>query len=174
MSDFVAAMNSIYLLTHPEIARKARAAQRAERRARAVMVLALKPKYAKAIYEGKKNWEFRKAPPPIFREMYVYESAPVSAITGTITFSESVTGVPIAVWDIVKSNKCFTRNLTGISLEALEAYTGKHTVTALRVMDAKRFDEPVKTKVRPPQNWGRYYLPRNVAATESESAHAKA
>lgn len=173
-SSFVSAMNSVYLLSHPEIARKALANRRAERRARAVIVLALKPKYAKAIYEGKKNWEFRKAPPPIFREMYVYESAPVSAITGTITFSESVTGVPIAVWDIVKRNKCFTRNLTGISLEALEAYTGKHTVTALRVMDARRFDKPVKISARPPQNWGRYFLPREAVATKSEVPHEQA
>ena len=171
--DFVAAMNSVYLLAHPEIARKALAARRAERRARTVLLLALKPKYAKAIFEGKKNWEFRKAPPPLFREMYVYESAPVSAITGTITFSESVTGIPHAIWYIVKTNKCFTRNLTGISLEALQAYAGKHSVTALRVRDAKRFDEPVKTKVRPPQNWGRFYLPRNVAATESEASDAQ-
>ena len=76
--DFVAAMNSVYLLAHPEIARKARARRRADRRARTVLVLAIKPKYAKAIYEGRKHWEFRKSPPPIFREMYVYESAPVS------------------------------------------------------------------------------------------------
>ena len=172
--DFVAAMNSMFLLAHPEIARKALANRRAERRKRAVIVLALKPKYAKAIYEGKKNWEFRKAPPPLFREMYVYESAPVSAITGTITFSESVTGIPIAVWDIVKSNKCFSRNLTGISLENLEAYTGKHTVTALRVMEAKRFDNPVKISARPPQNWGRYFLPREAVATKSEVPHEQA
>ena len=173
-SSFVAAMNAGYLLCHPEIARKARANRRAEMRARSVIVLALKPKYAKAIYDGKKNWEFRKAPPPTFREMYVYESAPVSAITGTITFSESVTGIPIAVWDIVKTNKCFTRNLTGLSLEAIEAYVGKHVVTALRVMEAKRFENPVKIKARPQQNWGRYYLPRESLATKSEVPHEQA
>jgi predicted transcriptional regulator len=101
--------------------------------------------------------------------MFVYESAPISAVTGTITFSESVTGIPMAVWDIVRTNKCFSRNLTGISLPALEAYTGKHTVTALRVLDSKRFDKPVKFGPRPPQNWGKYLLPRGAAAAaESE------
>ena len=173
-SDFVTAMNSVYMLTHPEIYRKALANRRAARRAQTVIVLAIKPKYAKAIYEGRKNWEFRKAPPPLFREMYVYESAPVSAVTGTITFSESVTGVPMAVWDIVKTNKCFYRNLTGISLEYLQAYAGKHTVTALRVMEAKRFDKPVKISARPPQNWGRYFLPREAVATKSEAPHEQA
>lgn len=172
MIDFVAAMNSVYLLQHPEIPRGARARWRAERRARTVLVLAIKPKYAKAIYEGRKHWEFRKAPPPLFREMYVYESAPISAVTGTITFSESVTGIPMAVWDIVRTNKCFTRNLTGISFPDLEAYTGKHTVTALRVLDSKHFDKPVKFGPRPPQNWGKYILPRAAAETaESEAAN---
>ena len=162
--DFAAAMNSVYLLAHPEVARKFRARLRADRRARTVLVLAIKPKYAKAIYEGRKNWEFRKSPPPLFREMYVYESAPVSAVTGTVWFSESVTGIPLAVWDIVKTNKCYTRNITGISFPDLEAYTGKHIVTALRVLDFNRFDKPVKFGPRPPQNWGKYLLPRDVAA----------
>lgn len=169
MIDFVAAMNSVYLLEHPEIARAARARWRAERRARTVLVLAIKPKYAKAIYEGRKHWEFRKAPPPLFREMYVYESAPISAVTGTITFCESVTGIPMVVWDIVRTNKCYTRNLTGISFPDLKAYTGKHLVTALRVLDSKRFDKPVKFGPRPPQNWGKYILQRDAAETaESE------
>ncbi len=173
MLDFVAAMNSMYMLAHPEIARKALSRRRADRRARTVLVLAIKPKYAKAIYEGRKNWEFRKSPPPLFREMYVYESAPVSAVTGTIAFSESVTGVPLAVWDIVKTNKCFTSNLTGISFPDLEAYTGKRTVTALRVYEPKRFDKPVKFGPRPPQNWGKYLIPRDVAASaESEAPNA--
>ena len=174
MLDFVATMNSVYLLEHPEIARAARARRRAERRARTVLVLAIKPKYAKAIYEGRKHWEFRKAPPPLFREMYVYESAPISAVTGTIAFSESVTGMPMMVWDTVLTNKCFARNLTGISFPELEAYTGTHPVTALRVFDSKRFDKPVKISARPPQNWGRYFLPREAVATKSEVPHEQA
>ena len=158
-SALVAAMNAVYILEHPEIYNKLLRARRAARRKLpTVIVLSIKPKYAKAIYEGRKNWEFRKAPPPCFRDMYVYESAPVSAITGTITFSESVTGIPIAVMDIVRTNKCYTRNLPGITMGDLQAYAGKRTVTALRVYEAKRFDKPVQFKPRPPQNWGRFQL----------------
>ncbi len=163
-ADFVAAVNSVYLLEHPEIQQAALRRRRAELRSRTVIVLAIKPRYAKAIYEGRKNWEFRKAPPPLFREMYVYESAPVSMITGTIVFSESVTGIPMAVMDIVRTNKCFTRNYPGISMGDLETYAGKKTVTALRVLEAKRFDSPVKFNPRPPQNWGRFILPQKPAA----------
>ncbi|MBQ1428228.1 MAG: hypothetical protein IIZ06_01045 [Kiritimatiellae bacterium] len=157
--DFVAAMNSVYLLEHPEIALKARARRLADLRARTVLVMAIKPKYAKAIYEGRKNWEFRKAPPPLFRSLLVYESAPVSMITGEIIFTESVTGIPMAVMDIVRTNKCYTRNRPGISLADLAAYAGKKLVTALRVWRVKRFDAPVKLNARPPQNWGRFLLP---------------
>lgn len=166
-SDFVSVMNSAYMLEHPEIWKAARRRKLAELRSRTVIVLSIKPKYAKAIYEGRKNWEFRKAPPPLFREMYVYESAPVSMITGTIVFSESVTGIPMAVMDIVRTNKCFTRNYPGISMGDLETYAGKKTVTALRVLEAKRFDSPVKFNPRPPQNWGRFILPPKPTA-ESE------
>ena len=77
----------------------------------------------------------------------------------------------MAVWDIVRTNKCFSSNLTGISFPYLEAYAGKHTVTALRVLDFNRFDKPVKFGPRPPQNWGKYLLPRDVAAAaESEAS----
>ena len=157
-SELVAAWNSMYLLEHPETFGKLLSARRAARRRATVIVLTIKPKYAKAIYEGRKNWEFRKAPPPLFREMYVYESAPVSAVTGTITFSESVTGIPLAVMDIVRTNRCFPKNLPGITMDDLQAYAGKRLVTALRVYEAKRYDKPVEFKPRPPQNWGRFQL----------------
>lgn len=127
-----------------------------------ILVLAIKPAYAKAIYEGRKNWEFRKAPPPLYKEMFVYESAPVSAITGVIVFAESVTGCPLAVMDMVRTNKCFTKNLPGLSLEALETYAGKKLVTALRVIRSKQFDKPVPFGSKPPQNWGRFYV-KNVS-----------
>ena len=73
-----------------------------------------------------------------------------------VMFSESVTGIPLAVWDIVKTNKCYTKNLAGISLPDLEAYAGKKLVTALRVYKFKRFDKPIPLEAKAPQNWGRY------------------
>lgn len=60
-----------------------------------VIVMAIKPKYAKAIYEGRKNWEFRKAPPPLFKTILLYETAPVSAVTGVVVFGEPVTALRV-------------------------------------------------------------------------------
>ena len=159
----ISAFNKDYLADNPDVTARIR---RKIRRPKTI-VLALKPKYAKAIYEGRKNWEFRKAPPPLFRWMFIYESAPVSAVTGRVIFSESVAGIPMAVMDIVKTNKCFTRNLTGISLEDLENYAGDKLVTALRVFKTERFAAPIPLEGKPPQNWGRYVtIPRPGADTK--------
>lgn len=145
--------NLAFLEAHPEI--KSKIMRKTIRRPK-VIVMALKPKYARAIYEGRKNWEFRKAPPPLFHDIYIYESAPVSAVTGKVMFSESITGVPIVVMDIVKTNKCYMRNLAGISLPDLENYAGKKLVTALRVHRLERFDKLIPFEGKAPQNWGRY------------------
>ena len=122
-----------------------------------VIVMSLKPKYAKAIYEGRKNWEFRKTPPPLFKTIYIYESAPVSKITGTLLFSEEIRGVPWAVYEIVKTNKCFTRNLPGITALELEEYAGPlNLVSALRVHSAERLEHTITFSAKPPQNWGTF------------------
>ena len=121
-----------------------------------VIVMAIKPKYAKAIYEGRKTWEFRKAPPPLYTRIYLYESAPVSAITGWVYFCESITGIPRAVWDMAKYARSFGRNLPGITEAELEKYTGKGLVTALHVLEATRSDKPIQFDAKPPQNWGRF------------------
>ena len=81
--------------------------------------MALKPKYAKAIYEGKKNWEFRKNPPPILKQVLIYESAPVSAVTGSVFFGVEMRSTASTVWDLVKSCKLFTKNLPGITRQEL-------------------------------------------------------
>lgn len=151
----IEAYNAAYLLGNPKLLRSVLCKPRAPRVPK-VIVMSLKPKYAKAIYEGKKNWEFRKAPPPLFRRVYIYESAPVSAVTGWVYFSDSVTGVPLCVWDIVRTNRCYPKNLPGIKLEELKQYAGKRMVTALRVYKPTRADRPIEFDGRPPQNWGRF------------------
>lgn len=121
-----------------------------------VIVMAIKPKYAKAIYEGRKTWEFRKAPPPLYTRIFLYESAPVSAITGWVYFCESITGVPGAVFDMVKHAYTFGKNLPGITQEELKQYAGKRLVTALHVLDRCPADRPICFTGKPPQNWARY------------------
>ena len=146
------AINAAFLLGHPEFARKLLRKPKVPK----VIVMSIKPKYAKAIYEGRKQWEFRKAPPPLLTRIYIYESAPVSKVTGWLCFSDAVTGIPLTVWDIVKTNRCYTKNLTGISLDELKVYAGKKLVTALRVFEPTRAEHPISFVAKPPQNWGRF------------------
>ena len=148
-------MNQAFLAANPEIRKNLKKAY--DKSHPKVIVMSLKPKYAKAIYEGLKNWEFRKTPPPLFKKIYIYESPPVSKITGTVVFSEEIRGVPLSVYEIVKTNKCFTRNLPGITALELEEYAGRfHLVSALRVYHAKRLEHPIIFAAKPPQNWGTF------------------
>ena len=148
-------MNQMFLSANPEIRKNLKKTY--DKSHPKVIVMSLKPKYAKAIYEGRKNWEFRKAPPPLFKTIYIYESAPVSKITGTVVFSEEVRGIPLTVYDIVKTNKCFTSNRPGITLFELEQYAKSPSlVSALRVLDAGRLENDISFNVKPPQNWGTF------------------
>ena len=166
MTDY----NALFLATHPDIAAKVAANYKRHVRNEfnrthgKMIVMAIKPKYARMIYAGKKVWEFRKAPPPLMTEILIYESAPVSAITGSLIFSSKVEGWAMDVIEMVKMNKAFTNNLCGISTDEIIAYAGKgKKVAALRVFDPKRLDKPIPMKVKPPQNWGTFYYPKNEA-----------
>lgn len=123
-----------------------------------IYIMAIKPKYAKAIYEGKKNWEFRKVPPPILEPIYLYESAPVSAITGCVIFGIEIKTLPGSLYELVKACKGFSRNLPGITEKELTDYAGKKKVSALRVIDHQKLEKPIPMEANPPMNWGRYFL----------------
>lgn len=119
-------------------------------------VMSLKPEFAQAIYEGKKNWEFRLKAPPIGKWIFIYESAPVSAITGQVLFCEEIKGLPLNVWDLMRLNKNYVKNLPGITKNQFDKYTQSHLfVSALRVMKAERLDRKITLK-KPPQNWGTF------------------
>jgi len=147
-------MNQLFLAGNPDVRRKLRAEYRKAHPP--VIVMAIKPKYAKAIYEGRKNWEFRKAPPPIFERIYIYESAPVSRITGRVVFDSSVTGLRLDVWEVVSTCRPFGGNRPGISKEEFMAYAGGKIVTALHIYKAERLEHEVTFGAKPPQNWGRF------------------
>ncbi len=122
-----------------------------------MIVMAIQPEYAKAIYEGKKHWEFRKAPPPLLEGILLYESAPVGKITGMVTFAVEIKSRARLVWMVVKSN-FWKEQGTGISEAELEKYAGgdKGQVSALQVLSCVRFETPIDLLSRPPQNWARY------------------
>lgn len=126
-----------------------------------VLVLSIKPKYAEAIYSGVKQFEFRKKPPTNLKAVYLmYESAPVSKITGTVMFCGSFTvrsGMMVEfIMRLMKVNKTLAREMMGISEKELIAYAGgpNEPVTALMVANAERDPHYEQYHIRPPQNWG--------------------
>lgn len=132
-----------------------------------LLVMALKPKFAKAIYDGKKQWEFRKAPPPLMQPILIYETAPVSKITGVVVFSFGITGERQSVWNLATLNRLFTKNLPGIGYESYLQYCGKReTCTALRVEYSERYGDQCPLNAAPPQNWGKYYIPKDEPAAK--------
>ena len=132
-----------------------------------IIIMAIKPKYAEAIYAGKKRWEFRKAPPPVPGWVLLYESEPVSAVTGKVFIAAKIQGEPECVWGFAKTQKTIGGG-PGISEREFRAYCGKrNSVSACATFFAERFDspQPLPPGVRPPQNWGRYYIPDESEAS---------
>ena len=126
-----------------------------------VLVMSIKPKYADAIYAGTKQFEFRKKPPTNLKALYlVYESKPVSKITGTVTFCGSFTVRAGSMVDFIMRlmsvKKGAAASMMGISEKELISYAGgpNKPVTALMVDRAERDPEYEKYRIRPPQNWG--------------------
>lgn len=131
-----------------------------------IVILAIKPKYAKMIYAGTKRWEFRKVPPPVPGWVFLYESAPVSAITGKVYLAAKIQGEPECVWGFSSTQKTIGGG-PGITLREFQAYVGKaKSVCACAMFYPNRFDVPVPLPagVRPPQNYVRYVLVEREAA----------
>lgn len=128
-----------------------------------VLVLSIKPKYAEAIYSGIKQFEFRKVPPRNLKAIYLmYESAPVSKITGTVSFCASLTcragAMVISIMRLMAVKKSIAIEMMGITEKELIAYAGgpNNFVTALMVGRADKDSsyEEYTRGIRPPQNWG--------------------
>lgn len=117
-------------------------------------VISIQPRFAKAIYAGEKRWEFRKVPPKSFQSFFVYESSPVSKITGHVKFSTKITGTANNVYYIARQNGAYDDvDKLGLDLDELTKYADGDSVTALRIMDYSKISN-LELVGRPPQNFG--------------------
>lgn len=126
-------------------------------------VMSIKPKWAEQIYKGEKHWEFRKKPPRLNTRILLYESAPVSKLTGVVLFNFSLSGIPSEVWQQLTQVAYYSTFSLGVaSLAELEEYAGSkdRIITALRVLVVHKFSKPYALSVRPPQNWGLVDVPQ--------------
>ena len=142
-------------------------------------VISIKPEYAEKIYTGQKIFEFRKVPPRDLRASYiVYESAPVSKMTGYIDFGASFTMPAWRVVGFVKRflncSKATTITAMGLSEKELIEYAGGPDcfVTALLIKSALKSHRLLDVKIKPPQNWGTLnFVTRGAMLPERDTIH---
>jgi len=118
------------------------------------VILSIKPKYVRAIIEGDKRYEFRKA---IFRNrsvnrVFIYSSAPVQRIVALFEISTILEDHPAALWDMVRDH-------AGINdAEFFSYFAGKSRGYAIGISNLQEFDEPIDPKAMipgfvPPQSY---------------------
>ena len=130
-----------------------------------MMVLSLKPRFAKAILSGAKTVELRRVEPKIVvpTRALVYATTPTRALLGTCVVTAVITESLSALWNTYGSQ-------TGLDhSEFLGYFNGTSTGTALTLCHAKQFDKPISLATlrsapkgfRPPQSFA--YLDTNAS-----------
>ena len=135
------------------------------------IILSIKPKWASLIYAGKKEVEWRKSIPAaivcghsddgfvsiITTQVYMYETAPVSLVTGFFEMC-CCRCYP----DIKLISKSYLDS-GAVSIQELEAYADKKALYGWEIDSVTRFKEPKQLSdftnwrgdkiTRPPQSW---------------------
>lgn len=99
------------------------------------VILSIKPKFAKKIFEGTKKFEFRRS---IFKKkgikkIVVYASAPISKVVGEFEIDKIIHEDVCVLWAITRLN-------AGITPEFFDRYfEGKEKGYAIKVKNPKRY-----------------------------------
>ena len=124
-----------------------------------VCLMSIKPKWAKELYSGKKTVEFRKSSPPLDSFVFLYESAPVRAVTGCFQVQAVFTSNASHVWYATKVLKSIWKP-GSVDRDFLFEYCGGASGKCCAILAANpwRFPETAWVKlekyaVRPPQSW---------------------
>ena len=101
------------------------------------MLLSIKPKYAKAILEGKKQYEFRKNKPRdgVTRIIF-YASSHQKQVVGEAIIDEILEGTPKEIWEITKTAAGITKELY------FSYYARKDKAIAYKLKDVVVYDTP--------------------------------
>lgn len=101
------------------------------------MLLSIKPKYAKVILEGKKQYEFRKSRPKgSVNRIILYASAPQKQVVGEATIEEILEGTPKEIWEIAKTAAGITKKFY------FSYYAGKNRAIAYKLKDIVIYEYP--------------------------------
>ena len=117
------------------------------------IVMSIKPGFAELIFDGKKNFEFRRVlfKNPDVKTIIVYASSPIQKVIGEFEV-ESILSMKIdALWDQTRQN-------AGISKKYFMAYfQHKEIGYAIKVGKVKRYKQPKCLQkdfgIKPPQSF---------------------
>lgn len=107
---------------------------------RTSVMLSIKPVYADQIFEGSKQYEFRRR---LFsnrsvRRVVVYVTAPVSKVIGEFEVEDIIELEPEALWEQTKHH-------SGIAKGLFDAYfEGKKVGYALKIGNTRMYDVPLE------------------------------
>lgn len=102
-----------------------------------MMLLSIKPIYAKAILDGKKEYEFRKRRcKPGVTKIVFYSTAPESKVVGEAEIEDILEDNPSKIWELAKK-------AAGITLAKYrDYYHGCHNAVAYKLTNVVVYDPP--------------------------------
>ena len=100
------------------------------------LMLSIKPKFVKAIFDGTKKFEFRtREPQKKVDEIIIYETTPMSMVVGSFKVKAIHVGTPQEISKL-------TRGYTGLTgKEYWEYYRSKDKAVAYEIGELVRFEE---------------------------------
>ena len=129
------------------------------------LLLSIKPRFARAILDGRKTVEVRRRFPevPVGTMVVLYSSSPERAVLGTVRLKRSIRVDPSQVWDTYSGD-------IDIEEAALADYlAGAEASTVLQIENPETWSQPVTLAalrellgIEPPQSF-RYLAPDQVA-----------
>jgi len=121
---------------------------------RTSVLLSIKPRFANAILEGEKTFEFRRTVfrSPTVHKIVIYASSPVSCVIGEFMIADILALEPKKLWAV-------TAKGAGVDREFFDDYfRGREIGFALKVHRPRRYPKPLKLDEhfglsRPPQSF---------------------
>jgi predicted transcriptional regulator len=120
------------------------------------VILSIKPQFANKIFEGSKQFEFRKAifKNPDIKKVIVYASSPVQMVIGEFEIDQIISNDPHTIWKQ-------TRSRSGISEDYFfEYFQDRNIAYAIKVKKAKRYKNALCLRkdfnLLPPQSFMYY------------------
>jgi len=118
------------------------------------LLLSIKPKFANAILDGTKRFEFRRA---LFRRkgverVIIYASSPEQRVLGEFMIDDVLSLAPDSLWRRTHAH-------AGIDREYFDRYfAGRQKAYAIKIKSAIRYRQPLELKkhfgvARPPQSF---------------------